>query len=86
MITSQTIKKNLNFTTFSADRKMRKLTAMEQRSLFFGFAPFGRKSIKMTEWGVDTMIKVAFGMDFDEQSYTWDEIAQMINNKKKAWK
>lgn len=83
-VTAQDIQNSVRFTTFSASQKWMKLTAQEQRSLFFGFAPFGRKALKVTETGIKTKIIVAFGQDYDTQNYTWEQVARMVNEQKRC--
>ena len=61
-----------------------KLSASEQRKLF-GFALFGRKSLRYrdNDKGIETMVRIAFGMDYHCQNYSWEKIEACVAKKQK---
>ena len=60
-----------------------KLSASEQRKLF-GFALFGRKSLRYCDKGIETMVRIAYGMDYHCQDYSWEKIEAYVAKKQKV--
>lgn len=66
-----------------AEYKWQKMTAKRQREIF-GFAIFGKKSIKFNGRGISTSIKVAYGQDYATYDYTWKEIVKYVEEERKV--
>jgi hypothetical protein len=56
-----------------------KLTAAEQRTIFGG-APFGRRGVRhLLGTGFKVRQVVSFGSDYNDQEWTYAEIAELLN-------
>ena len=86
MTTADTIFASIRYTTFTATTTFQTYSAALQREMF-GAPVFGKKSIRwnarrqMVETRVTTISR-----DYDVQSYTLSEIANLVNSQKYATK
>ena len=63
------------------DNSYKKLPAQDQRQLF-GHVIFGRASVRLNgSRGVVCRWVVAYGLDYEIQIYSWEDLARGINGK-----
>jgi hypothetical protein len=55
-----------------------KLGALRQRALFGG-VPFGRRAVRLTPRGVEVRRIVDYGRDWNDQDWSYAEIAALLN-------
>ena len=86
MTTAATILNTIRFTFFTASTTFKQYSANEQRE-YFGAPVFGKKSIRWNarRQTIETHV-TTISRDYDIQSYTLDEVAELVNSKKFATK
>lgn len=85
-MTSEQIWQNIRFTDFTANPAFRTWSAADQREMFGG-APFGRRRIRWdaTLRVIETKV-MTISRDWDIQSYTLDEVAELVASGRPARK
>lgn len=87
MITAEMVRNEVRFTGVASD-KFNKFSAAEQRSVFFGQAPFGRKLFRYNAAKGCFQVRkiVAYGQDWYDADVSLAMVADALNaNKPLNW-
>lgn len=83
-MTAEQIAQNIAFTFFTATETFKPMSAAEQREAF-GAVVFGRKAIRWNARTRSIQTRVTtISRDYDVQSYTLAEVAELVNKGAKA--